>query len=310
MNFRTILLIGILITTSANTCEEAPTDPKFTLQHDGYEREYLVHAPKGIDSGQSLPLIFVIHGGGGKAEKMSGMMFHRFNQLADRDKFIVVYPQGIEKSWNDGRNSDAIFSQKHDVDDLGFFSKLIDKMISEYPVDPERVFATGISNGGFMSFQLGCNLSHKIRAIAPVTAQLSETLQNDCERDVPVSLMIINGTNDPLVPYDGGVVRAFGKNRGNILSTAATIAYWKDQIGCTATPIEKTFPNRNPNDGTRVISYTYDNCQNNNQVVLYKIEGGGHTWPGGMQYLGERLVGKTSRDINACDEIWQFFSQF
>jgi polyhydroxybutyrate depolymerase len=230
----------------------------------------------------------------------------RFNELADRDGFFVVYPQGIDKSWNDGRPDPISGAHRKGIDDVGFFRALIEHLAAAYPIDSKRIFVTGISNGGLMAFRLGCNLSDKIRAIAPVTASLPSAMLPLCRPESAVSLAVFNGTEDPLVPYNGGQITVFRQQRGEVLSTGATIRIWQNKNRCRSEIRETEFPDITA-DGTRVTKIEYTQCATASKVVLYRIDGGGHTWPDGRQYLPVGLIGRTSRDINACDEIWEFF---
>ena len=157
-----------------------------------------------------------------------------------------------------------------------------------------------------MSFRLGCSLRDKIRAIAPVTASIPSAILPLCRSESAVSLAVFNGTEDPLVPYYGGQITVFRQQRGEVLSTDETIRIWLAKNRCTPEPKMTALPDLT-NDGTRVMKSEYNQCGAGSKVVLYRIEGGGHTWPGGRQYLPVRLIGRTSRDINACDEIWRFF---
>ena len=194
------------------------------------------------------------------------------------------------------------------VNDVDFISKIIDTMVQNYGIDPTQVYATGISNGGFMSVRLAMDLSDKIAAVAPVAAQLSVALEDKTPK-LPISIMIVNGTEDPLVPFDGGHVRLFesGRSRGEILSTAVTIEHFRQHNNCEATPKLVELPNTDPDDGTTVTIETYANCDDGAEVILVKVIGGGHTWPGGKPYLSPKLVGMVSREINASEMILDFF---
>ena len=289
------------------SCAHGQRQAERSFNHDGLQRRYRLYSPslKPNHSGQR-PLLFVLHGGGGTNRGMVRLTNGRFNQLADRDGFFVVYPQGIDKSWNDGRTDKISGAHRKGIDDVGFFRALIEHLVQEYPIDSGRIFATGISNGGLMSFRLGCSLSDNIRAIAPVTAQIPSAIEPLCRSESGVSLAIINGTEDPLVPYNGGHITVFQKQRGRVLSTDETIRIWKDKNRCNTEAIVTELPDLAADD-TRVTKIEYTQCAAGSKVVLYRIDGGGHTWPDGRQYLPEGLIGRTSRDINACDEIWEFF---
>jgi len=298
-------LVLVLIILPGVSCRLAAqqNDPAHSLTHDGLKRSFYLHIPPSYDGTKPTPLVIALHGGGGTAEKMYKLTNNGFNTLADQQGFIVLYPQGLDNHWNDGRK----IPNQTSVDDVGFLSALIDHLAATYNIDRQRVYATGISNGGFMSFRLACELSDKVSAIAPVTAALSVDLAATCSPTQPVSILLINGSEDPLVPWEGGEIRIGRQQRGEIWSTADTIEFWVRQNHCETPPDISQEPDRDPNDGTQVRQEHYLQCQRGTTVILYAIEGGGHTWPGGWQYLPEALIGKTSREINATEVIWHFF---
>lgn len=296
-----------LSTISLLSCAHATRPAGRSFSHDGLDRKYLIYSPPLTpDHSGKRPLLFVLHGGGGTHRGMVRLTKRKFNQLADRDGFFVVYPQGIDKPWNDGRTDKISGAHRKGIDDVGFFRLLIEYLIQEYPIDSDRIFVTGISNGGLMSFRLGCSLPDKIRAIAPVTAQIPTAIKPLCRSKSAVSLAVFNGTEDPLVPYNGGQITVFRQHCGRVLSTDETIRIWKNKNRCSSEATVTEFPDLAA-DGTRVTKIEHTQCAAESKVVLYRIDGGGHTWPDGRQYLPARRIGRTSRDINACDEIWEFF---
>jgi polyhydroxybutyrate depolymerase len=255
-----------------------------------------------------VPLLFHLHGGGGTAKGTPGLTFGRFNKLADRDGFIVVYPQAIEKNWNDGRKLVKAKAWQEDIDDVGFITTIIELLSKDFKIDHDRIFSTGMSNGGFMTARLLCDRADIFRGGAIVTATLSEDYIPKCMPAESVSVMIMNGTDDPLVPYDGGQIRVFKRDRGKIVSTDEFVEFWSTKNACKKKGKTIQIPDKTDDD-TRISMTEYSSCQQDNVVQLYTIHGGGHTWPGGKQYLGEKWIGKTSQDINACDVIWDFFKQ-
>ena len=302
----TVALLLILI-LFLHSCAHPNRPGGVAFSHNGLERKYLLYSPalKPTHTGRR-PLLLVLHGGGGTNRGMIWLTQERFNELADRDGFFVVYPQGIDKSWNDGRPDKISGAHRKSIDDVGFFEALIEHLTAQHPIDSERVFVTGISNGGLMSFRLGCSLPDKIRAIAPVTAQIPAAIEPRCRSESAVSLAVFNGTEDPLVPYDGGQISVLWKKRGEVLSTDETIRIWRKKNRCSSQAMTTELPDIAA-DGTRVTKIEYSRCNDDSKVVLYRIEGGGHTWPDGRQYLPKRRIGRTTRDINGCDAIWAFF---
>jgi polyhydroxybutyrate depolymerase len=299
--------ILILSCVKVPEVELTQRDLEFQITHDGYERYFILHVPENLEEIENPSLIFALHGGGGKAVGMIQLTKGRFNELADRDGFLVVYPQGLEKSWNDGRNDPISFAHEEDIDDIGFFRKVIVKIINEYNVDSERVFFTGISNGGFMSIRVSRELADIVKGVAPVAASIPVDGEKFHHGAPPMNIMLINGTDDPLVPYNGGEVTVLKRKRGKVLSTGKTIKIFCERNGCSDAPDITEFEDSEPGDGACAIKYEYRNEETQRRVVLIEVKGGGHTWPGGWQYLGKRLIGSTCMDFNGCDEIWNYF---
>ncbi|MFH0887398.1 MAG: PHB depolymerase family esterase [bacterium] len=281
-----------------------------SIKWDGLTRTYLIHVPPSLTKSKPVPLVIALHGGGGMGKNMIKLTPGGFDQLADQDGFIVVYPDGLGKNWNDGRSNKEVDYRAHkeNVDDVGFISALIDNLINEYNVDPKRVYVTGISNGAMMTYRLGCELSEKIAAIAPVAGNIPQNLLSRCQPHKPVSVLVINNTNDPLMPYKGGdITGPYGKRKlGKVISVAESVDFWVKQNNCNTKAIV-TDSDIDPKDGTRVHREIFYGGKDGTEVILYSIEGGGHTWPGGYQYFPEWLIGKTSREFDANQVIWDFF---
>ncbi len=275
-------------------------DGKITV--DGIDREYILHLPRNYGS-ESLPLVMVFHGGGGTAEQIKNHV--KFNKLADKENFIVVYPNAVDKNWNDGRIGDKL---PMDRDDVKFISMLLDTLTANYKVNSKRVFSTGISNGGFFSFYLALKLSSRILAIAPVTANLPENLKDSWKTDKPISVLLINGTKDPLVKFDGGPVgfRDDESGRGVSLSTSWTIKILTENNSCMPGVKVEELDDKEDDD-CKAEKETYYKCADGTKVILVTIKGGGHTWPGASQYLPKIIVGTVCKDFNATEMIWEFF---
>ena len=272
-----------------------------TLVVDGTTREYVIHVPPSYQRAHAAPLVLDLHGGVGTPEgirRITGM-----DPIADHNGFIVVYPRGIGGHWNDGR-SERLNSEA----DVHFISALIDKLERDYSIDPKRIDATGISNGGVLAFRLACEIDDRIAAVASVAGSMASALAARCHPASPVSVIMINGLQDPLVPYGGGMVGGWTANAGPVLSVAQAIALWTSLDQCSAQPIVRRLPDAVPDDGTHTTEADYESCRAGSSVELFTIDGGGHTWPGGPQYLPAFLIGKTSHDFNASETIWQFFA--
>ena len=258
----------------------------------GQMRDYLLYVPKSYDRSKPTPLVISIHGAGGwgGAQKETS----RWNEVADREGFIVVYPSGAKgdgpRIWHVERDSSLL---KRDV---RFISELIDTLEASYNIDRRRIFANGLSNGGGMSFVLSCTLSDRIAAVGMVAAaQLLPFKWCTDPRAVP--MIAFHGTADPEVPYNGGMTAVAPIWFPNV---PAWVANWARRNGCAPTFVDSAM-------ATDVTRRSYSKCANDAAVVLYTIEGGGHTWPGGAP-LPEWFVGHTSNSIDASSVMWTFFS--
>lgn len=307
--YASLLLLPLAACQSAVLPPSAPRgEVQRTLPHDGRSRSYLVYLPAAAESPPvgGLPVVLAFHGGGGNARGMSKLT--GLSAVAEASGFIVVYPEGVEKNWNDGRPGIA-----EGIDDVGYVAALLDDLAASFPVDAARVYATGISNGGMMSYRLAIELSDRIAAVAPVAAQLSVNLRDltaaEASPAKPVPILMILGEQDPLVPFGGGKVGGKLFDRGQVLSAEQTIQFWVARNRAAAAPEDKRLAEVDPRDGTAVRTLTHLAGPGGGEVTALIVEGGGHTWPGGLQYLGERLIGRTSREFSASQTIWDFFAR-
>lgn len=310
--FSLLILVACLSACKKDTVQETiPTiaDKAFeqktiNLTIDGTARTFVIYLPTGYNNAGKMPMIIALHGGSGTPDAM--FQLADFRPIAERDKVIIVCPAGIQNTWNDGRPTPANTSG---INDVSFISQLCTYMITNYAADATRMYATGISNGGFMSSRLACELSDKIAAIASVAASMEQnTVAANCNtngRAVPA--IYIQGTTDPLVPFAGGTMTA--GNGGVILSHAQAVAKWITINNCNTTAVTTDLPDI-ANDGTTIKQRVYTGVNNGSEVVSYVVANGGHTWPQGYQYIAESIIGKTSQDMNACEVIWQFFKRF
>jgi len=284
--------------TPAQPISDKPSEQKtINLTVDGNARSFIIYLPTGYNNAGKMPLIFVIHGGSGTPDGMINIA--NFKTISDRDKTVLVYPAGIQNNWNDGRPTPP---NQLGINDVSFFNQMCDYMIANYSVDGARIYATGISNGGFMS------LSSRIAAIAVDAATIEATsIASSCNPGRPVPVIYIHGTTDPLVPFTGGVMTSGAG--GTVLSHFQAVDKWVNINGCNTTPTITDLPDI-ANDGTTIKQRIYSGGTNGSEVVSYVILNGGHTWPQGYQYLPEAIIGKTSQDMNACEVIWAFFKRF
>ena len=305
---KALLLAGVVFGLAVNAaCVQAARHSVLSVAHeidvDGLTRRFRLYVPSGLGGDREAALVIVLHGGGGTArgtERLTG-----FSDLAERERFIVAYPEGVERSWNDGRETTASRAHRDHIDDVRFIAAMIDTISKEHRIDPKRVYATGISNGAIFSHYLAANLSARIAAIAPVVGGIAVPFDERFRPAQPVSVLILQGTDDPLVPFGGGDV-AWGE-RGKIISTADTVEKWVKFDGCGRMPRTGTVADSDPGDGCRADWSDWSSCRDGTEITLYTLNGAGHTWPGGAQYLPQRLIGKVCRDIDATEIIWNFF---
>jgi len=302
---------GVRIVCAATAGEAAAPAPghtqEFMLQSGGLKRSYRLHDPARPDPDRPAPLLLVFHGGGGTPQQIERES--RFSELADREGFVVVYPAGYRRSWNDGRGADSVAAQRDGVDDVAFVATLIDQVATIRRIDGRRVYATGISNGAMFSHQLALRMPSRIAAIAPVAGGLPEPLRAQLDGRDPVSALIVNGTDDPLVPYGGGEVQVLGNARGRVIGAEEVARLWAAHDACSPTPTIEDSPGTAGADGCTTTRLSYRDCAQGADVVVYRLNGGGHTWPGGTQYLPRRLVGRVCRDLDGSALIWDFLQR-
>ena len=292
---RLIVLFLFLFTTGLYAAPEGTV--KGSMKIDGKKRTYLVHLPKGYYlSNDEMPLLIAIHGRLGTGKQM--IESSGFNDIADREKFIVVYPDGLDRSWADGRGETP--SDKNGINDVKFISELIDALADKYRVDTSRVYAMGHSNGGAMTNRLGFDISTKLAGIAPVGANVSAEMVKNFTSEKHIPVLFINGTEDEFIPFDGGP----GKSTEYPYPPVTDIFNkWVEFNGCsniTTDTVDKK------DDGTKAVHITYTGC-GYAPVKMIKIIGGGHSYPGGTSQLPQWILGRYTEEVNASEEIWRFF---
>ncbi len=267
------------------------------IEHDGLTRTFRVHVPPGYAPGNPTPVVLTFHGGGGSGQQIEENS-SRMNEVADRENFIVVYPDGtgMIRTWNGGGCCGA--AVRNDVDDVGFVEVMLDSLDASLCVDHSRIYASGMSNGGIFSHRLACELSERIAAIAPVAGTM---MMESCTPSRKVAVMQIHGTEDGHVPWDGG--EGCGIAGVPFTSVPQTILDWRTRNGCS----ENTTVSFEQGDGR---CESFEACPAGADVVLCSIEGGGHSWPGGVLRQGVLNCpedGHQSTTFNASEAMWNFF---
>ena len=258
-----------------------------SFEWDAIERVYYIKTPIQATANQSLPLLISMHGFGGNA--LSHINYTNFKNIADREGFYLIYPQGSNlpsilggsTHWNVGG-----WTSKSTTDDLGFLNKVLELANNSHNYDKERVYATGMSNGGYMSYSLACNLSDKIAAIASVTGSMTDDVYNDCEPSRPIPVLQIHGLRDAIVPYSG--------NEGS-KKIEDVMGFWAQNNSCNLEPIKAV---ADYEDFAVYYDY-YQNCLNNAEVELILSSKMGHTWPWAV-----------SEGFSASEDVWAFVSKF
>jgi polyhydroxybutyrate depolymerase len=276
-----------------------------TLEHDGRQREWLAYIPEAV--AEKPALLLLLRGSRHSGAQMRSGSFYSFDLLAEQEGFIAVYPSGFEGHWNDCRGSAGFSANTLNIDDVGFLRVLTATLVSLYGADPDRIYAAGVSNGGHMAYRLGFEAPDLVRGIGAIAASLPVDGNFACERSgEAVAIIIINGTRDPVNPYQGGVVDLFGDtSRGAVQSTGVSVAYWADLAGYSGTGEVSNWPDRDPGDGTSVHTERWQEA-GRLPVQLVTVEGGGHGIPH-PDYGGPRIFGRPSHEFNTAEVLWAFF---
>jgi polyhydroxybutyrate depolymerase len=282
------VVASFLLWTAATASAQA-------LTFGGLQRTYLVHAPAGNDHPSGL--VINLHGAGATGAGQEAIT--NYDSVADALGFVVAYPDGIDQSWADGRG--ASMPDRQGVDDVGFLSTLIDRLVRDYGVSSGRVFVTGMSAGAFMANRLACDRADLVAAVAPVAGTLGTGVP--CAPSRPVSVLQFHGTADSVVPFGGGGMQGRG-GASDILAATEMAARWRAVDGCSSAPVEDVLPVTG--DGTEVHRFTSVGCAGGTAAVLLQINGGGHTWPTGNFALPD--AGLTTGATNASLASAQFFA--
>lgn len=284
-----LLILSLLFSSCVCLGQQTISD---TISSGGQQRNFIVYVPASYNASSPVPLLLNFHGYTSNAQQQ--MWYGDFRAIADTAGFIIVHPNGSLDQF--GTTHFNVGWGASTVDDIGFAEDLIDSIAANYAIDLSRVYSTGMSNGGYMSFHLACNLSHKIAAVASVTGSMSNVTFSNCNPSHPTPVLQIHGTADSTVLYAGST---FGQSIDNVM------AYWSNYNNCQAVGDTTPLPDINTTDGSTVSRIVYDmgDCNANSELLL--IEGGGHTWAGAFINIGN-----TNYDIDASVEVWQFLSQY
>ena len=295
-------------TAEGDNVSLAAGNHNLSMTVDGLERTYILHVPSAASA--PLPLMIVLHGTYGTGRKMQ--LGLGFDPYADQHGFYVAYPDAYQKPderetarWNDGRGT--LESSLADIDDVKFIVGMVDEIAAQVPLDKSRVFVTGASNGGMMTYRLGCETSGVFAGIAPVIGNIPEPIFESCNPQAPLNVLAINGDADPFIPFNGGEVCEnvrFGCEGGWVKSQSESLAKFAAANGCELAPQSATLPTL-VNDGTSIEEQTYANCTSGVGVKAYIIHNGGHTWPPRESQV--EAGGQATANLDATPLIVEFF---
>ena len=283
------------------------------LQHhaldiDGIERRFSYYLPPNLSPGR--PAVVLFHGSRGSGERIREATGFGFDRLADEHGFVVLYPDGYQGNWNDCRAVGDYPAKQLAIDDTAFIRQALDYLRDQHAIDSSQVFAAGLSNGGQMVLRLAMETPELIRGAAAIAANMPAPDNLDCE---PVgaarAIMLVNGTADPINPFEGGEVEMFGGvgKRGEVRSSIESASYWARIAGHTEAPFEHRYPDSDPDDESVATRKVWADA-GRPEVSLITVHGGGHTIPD-PQVGFPRFLGPTNRDFVAPDEIWRFFQR-
>lgn len=289
----------------------------FTLPNarsSGRSRSWIIYAPADYDPAQPTAVVVLLHGRPGNA---GGMAFLTgMNAVAENNNFIVVYPDGIDNEWNAqfdlSARSISLGGRRSTLpqDDVGFLQTLMSDLAVDFNIDRSRLYLGGFSNGGFMTYRMACSAGDTFAAFAAVSGNLYVELSEYCRRSDPTPLLIMHGTNDPSVPYQGVLFRNAERSGEPIrisYGIPETVAAFARRNGCSEAGQTTRYAERGASPGTSVSHFAPNTCPDGKDIVLYAINGGGHTWPGHPRPAAE--MGDTNMDMDAGEVIWDFFTQ-
>jgi polyhydroxybutyrate depolymerase len=296
-------ILAICFDGCAQTTAIQPGNTDRTIEVDGLQRTYRIHIPKSYDAAKPTPVVLAFHGATDNID-----FFEAHCHLDDKSEsagFVVVYPEVADPSTPDTLhfNTSSPPAGRDFPDDVAFTSKLLDDLATVVHVDPDRIFATGMSNGGMMCYRLAAELSDRIAAIAPVAGTMGLPKAHPTR---PVPIMHFHGTADPVLPFENPIDSDDEANQTTIRCAMDTIDIWVDIDGCPQKPVRERLPIL-VHDGTSVTKETYAPGKDGAEVILFAIKNGGHTWPGTPGYKAD--LGLASQNVSANNEMWAFFEK-
>jgi polyhydroxybutyrate depolymerase len=275
-----------------------------SIQVQGHTRTYRVFVPANLLD--PAPLVFVFHGTESPGHGIDSIVkITRFEQVGQAHHILIIFPEAYEGNWNDGRRNDHARSYRDDIDDIAFVDAILAQTERDYRVDHSRIYATGFSNGAIFCHYLAAQRAHVFAAIAPVSGPIAVPFSAWFHPEFPVSVLEIHGTSDPIVPYTGGKITDDG---GETLGAEATVELWARTDRCRRDAAEMPVSARRARDDCYPQGFAWTQGRDGTEVVLYRIIGGGHTWPGSqVGLLSGFFLGRVCMNLDASEVIWNFF---
>lgn len=305
MKFKILIFLTSILTWSNSFGQTNLID---SIEHQNLQRKFMIHLPPNFNNSSKRPLVINLHGGSGNMVNAQG--FSLFNPVADNNNFVILWPQGYGIaspgfSWADGRNTSA---DQEGIDDVGFILKLTDTIINRFNIDTNRIYICGFSNGGFMVQRIACENPKTFAAMATLGCSMDTNLYKNCNPSKSIPFAFFNGTSDPAMPYFGGSMQ--NPQVTPVIPVDSMVNFWVKENKCITKIPKINVPDTFINDNSTVELYEFNDCDCNSKIKFYKIINGGHTWPGVYIPSQESVLGVTNRDINASNEIWNFFKTF
>ena len=306
-----LLLIVVVANAWPLSSAVTPGDHTITLNHGGRERSAIVHVPRLAAERPALPVVLNFHGGGGHGANQKE--YSLLDPLAESENFLAVYPNGTGRlsgrllTWNAG--TCCAYSMINKIDDVGFVRALIERLAEKLPIDRRRIYTTGMSNGGMMAHRLAVEASDIVAAVAPVAGGMVLPMVKSAR---PVPVLHIHSVDDLRALYAGGLGPPFPVTKNKVFhpNIDEMIKRWAERNGCAAEPMAADRRADSTSRGHGATKYIYPNCRDGAAVVLWKLTGAGHVWPGGKQKVLERILGPSTDIIDANREMWEFFSRY
>ena len=307
--FLFILLVGSIVEAQPIRPRTVRTLPE-SIMHGGVKRSFLLHVPRSYSPDRAVPLVVALHGDTSSAREMEELT--RFNPLSAQDGFIVVYPEGVSRGWNDGLTKQQLPGRRGEADDVGYLAQIVAVLSSSYRIDPHRVYLVGYDEGAMMGFRAICELPGLFAGIASVMGTMPLAVYKKCVASEPISVLLINGAEDRIIPLEERDRVRF--RLPELVSVEQTARFWADANRCAPLPSFKTRLDLDVRRSTFAREAVYPQCRSNTQVMIFALHGSGHSWPAAtlspvMGFAAEQVLGASLPGQEVTDLVWRFLAR-